>query len=281
MWPPGSRLLLAWCNRDAPDDKVSQPLAAVMASGSEGLVLLFEQDRGGRRTAPQLHEGRRHKMGLHRGLEPLKGSVVAPAARHRPPMSFKGGPGDTLEVAMDLKLDQVRCAARNLGRCAGMEYWVGTPAPETLTTSKVWMNLLAGSRASIADLWTKLQVAPWFAGLRTGDRPGRVGVTVWGPAPVCEEIRQKLALELGAEVQQPKTLLHVYGYGPSFGLNACEEDAYAQQEISRVWRGLDVKQVECQHLTCSGIHRPIFSLTLEGVPMEQEQSILRETNARL
>ena len=106
-------------------------------------------------------------------------------------------------------------------------------------------------------------------------------MTVWGLPPVCDKIRQNLALELGAEVRQPKTLVRVYDYGPSNGLNACEDDTYGQQEIHRVWPGLDVKLVDCQHLKRLGIHRPTFSLLLEGVPMEWVQSILRETDARL
>ena len=29
-------------------------------------------------------------------------------------------------------------------------------------------------------------------------------------------------------MQLPKAIVHVYEYGPSFGLNACEENSYAQ-----------------------------------------------------
>ena len=64
--------------------------------------------------------------------------VVQPLLRHKAPMS---GPGDTLEVATDLKLEQLRSVVRNSRWCAGMEYSVRRPAPQTLTTSTVWKNL--------------------------------------------------------------------------------------------------------------------------------------------
>ena len=99
----------------------------------------------------------------------------------------------------------------------------------------------------------------------TGDRPRHVGVTVWRPAPVCDEIRWKLALELGTEVRQPRMLIRIYGYGPGFGLNACDENSFAQREVRRVWPTQDVKIVDYQHLSRSGLQRPTFSLTLEGV----------------
>ena len=92
---------------------------------------------------------------------------------------------------------------------------------------------------------------------------------------MCDDIRIKLAAERGTEVRQ------VYGYGPSFGLHACNPDSYAQEEVRRVWPSMDVKLVDCQHLTRSGLRRPTFALTLEGVPMEWEQSTLRETHTRL
>ena len=93
-----------------------------------------------------------------------------------------------------------------------------------------------------------------------------MGVTVWGPAPVCDEIRRKLALELGTEVRQPRTLIRVYGYGPSFGLNACDENSYAQRELRRVWPTQDIKMIDSQLLLRLGLHGPTLSLTLEGGP---------------
>ena len=44
---------------------------------------------------------------------------------------------------------------------------------------------------------------------------------------------------------------------------------------------LDVKLIDYQNLTCSGLQRPTFALTLEGVPADWEQSILRENDARM
>ena len=158
---------------------------------------------------------------------------------------------------------------------------LGGRAPDSLQTATVWMNLPGEMRETTAILWMKLQAAPWFSGLCTRDRPGHVGVAVWGPAPVCGEIRRKLALELGTEVHQPRTLIGVYGYGPSFGLNACDKNLYAQRELRRVWPTQDLNMVDCQHLSRSGLQRPTFSLTLEGVPPDREQAILRESDARL
>ena len=51
---------------------------------------------------------------------------------------------------------------------------------------------------------------------------------MWGPAQVCNEIRRKICVELGAAVRRPETVVRVYGYGPSFGLN---DNSYAQQEM--------------------------------------------------
>ena len=158
---------------------------------------------------------------------------------------------------------------------------MGRPAPDALQTATVWMNLPEETRETTANLWTKMQVAPWFAGLRTGNRPGRMGVTVWGPASVCDEIRRKLALELGTEVHEPRTLIGVYGYGPNFGLNAYDRNSYPKRELRRVWPTQDVKMVDCQHLSRSGLQRPTFSLTLEGIPLDWEEAILRESDARL
>ena len=182
---------------------------------------------------------------------------------------------------MDLKPEQVRSALRQLRRHSGVEYRVGKPAPDALTTSTIWMNLPTASHMTVTDICPKLQDAPWFTGLRAGDGQGRIGVTVWGPTPVHKDIRSKRALVLGTEIRQPRMLVLVYGYGPSFGLSACEDDSYAQHEIRRVWPTQDVKLTDCQHITQSGLQRPTFSLTLEGVPAEWEQSIRRENDARL
>ena len=133
----------------------------------------------------------------------------------------------------------------------------------------------------MADIWARLQEASLFAGLRTRDRPGRIGVSVWGPAPVCDDIHRRLAAELGTEVKHPKTLARVYGNGPGFGLDACDPDSYAQKQVRRVWPSMDVKLIDSRHLTRSGLQRPTFALTLEGVPKDWEQSILRENDARL
>ena len=45
---------------------------------------------------------------------------------------------------------------------------------------------------------------------------------------MCDGMQKKVAAELGAEVKQPKTLARVYGYGPRFGMDACDADSYAQ-----------------------------------------------------
>ena len=161
--------------------------------------------------------------------------VLQPPLRHKPPMIVRGGLGDTLEVAMDLRQDQVCSAVRRSVKCPGVEFRVGKPAPESMATAMVWINLQAESKVTTADVRTKLQEAPWFAGLRPGVRQGRIGVTVWGPALVPDELRQKIATGLGTQVMQPRTLVRLYGYGPGFGLNACEDGSYAQQEVRRAW----------------------------------------------
>ena len=44
---------------------------------------------------------------------------------------------------------------------------------------------------------------------------------------MCDDMRRKLAAELGAEVKQPKTLARVYKNGPRFGLDARDAHSYA------------------------------------------------------
>ena len=92
--------------------------------------------------------------------------AVEPPPRDRPPMAVKGGPGDTLQVAMDLHVDQVRSAVRNSGKCPVLEYWVGRLAPDALQTATVWMNLPEETRETTANLWTMLQAALWLVYLR-------------------------------------------------------------------------------------------------------------------
>ena len=111
--------------------------------------------------------------------------LVQRTLRQRLPMSVREGPGDKLEVAMDLRPEQVRSVVRQSGKHAGVEFWVGRPSPPDLTTTTVWVNLATERRVSAPVLWAKLQAAPWFASLRSRDRPGRIVVSVWAPAPVA------------------------------------------------------------------------------------------------
>ena len=104
--------------------------------------------------------------------------IVQPTLRQRLPMAVRGGPLDMLEVAMALKLDQVWSVVRHLGRYPAVKYCVSRPAPEALATTTVCMNLPTEFRATTADLWARLQKAPWFTGLHIGDHPGRIGVSV-------------------------------------------------------------------------------------------------------
>ena len=98
---------------------------------------------------------------------------------------------------------------------------------EALVNTTVWVNLAAERQDKALMLWMKLQAAPWFAGLLSGDRHGCLGISVWGPVLVCSEIRGKIAAKLGTDIQLLKRIGRVYGYGLSFGLNACEESCYA------------------------------------------------------
>ena len=82
-------------------------------------------------------------------------------------------------------------------------------------------------------------------------------------------------------MQQPKTIVRVYGYGPSFGMNVCNDGSYAQQEVRYAWPSADVKLLDYQHITRTGVQRPTFPVAPEGVPQDWEQSILRENDARL
>ena len=98
--------------------------------------------------------------------------------------------------------------------------------------------------------------------------PGTCGNLNMGPGPVGLEIRGKIVVELGAKLQHPKTTARVYGYGPGFGLNACEDGSYAQQERRQACPSVDVKLTDSQHMTRTCLHRPTFGLTQDGVPQE-------------
>ena len=104
---------------------------------------------------------------------------------------------------------------------------------------------------------------PWFASLWSGNRPRHVGISVWGLAPVCSEVLGKIAASLCTDMQQPKTIAWVYGYGLSFGLNACEENLYALREVRRAWPSVDVNLIGYQCLTHWRLQHPTFSLKLE------------------
>ena len=78
---------------------------------------------------------------------------------------------------MDLTPDQVRSVVPWSGKQAGVEFRVERLYAEALVTNPVWVNLAERQETALV-LWMKLQAAPWFAGLLSGDRPGRVGILV-------------------------------------------------------------------------------------------------------
>ena len=81
--------------------------------------------------------------------------VVQPALQQRPLMAVRGGPGDKLEVSMDLTWDQVRSVVCSSGKYARVGYWMGRPAPGPLEITTVWVNL--PQRECTPMLWAKLQ----------------------------------------------------------------------------------------------------------------------------
>ena len=41
VWPPGYQLLLRWCTKETPEDKMPQPLASVATGGAAGVARLY------------------------------------------------------------------------------------------------------------------------------------------------------------------------------------------------------------------------------------------------
>ena len=87
------------------------------------------------------------RWGYRVSWEHIKESMQ-PALRQPPPMYVRGGPGDNFEVAMDLRPHQVHSPVRQSGKHAGVEFWVGRPSLPDLTTTTVWVNLMAERRGS-------------------------------------------------------------------------------------------------------------------------------------
>ena len=123
MWTPGYRLLLRWCTKDTPEDKAPQPVAAVMAGKNTEVARVFcslNKMEGEDGLPPNQTKTDATQWGCGVAWDHLK-DAVQPPLRHRPPMAVKGAPGDTLEVAMDLHVVQVRSAVRNSAKCPGEE----------------------------------------------------------------------------------------------------------------------------------------------------------------
>ena len=111
-------LLLRWRTKEAADEKVQQHLASVMASGNAGVAeLYYALNKIGieDRLLPDCRKAQATRSDGRLAWEHLK-DVVQPPPRRKLPILVKGGPGGTSEMAMDLKLEQVRSPVRNSGK---------------------------------------------------------------------------------------------------------------------------------------------------------------------
>ena len=127
------------------------------------------------------------RWGGHAALEHML-KVVQPPLQQRPPMPVRGAAGHKLEMAMDRTWDQARFVVHGFGKSQGGESWVGKLTPSALESTVAWINLPAERRERTSTPWAKVQGGLWFACIRSGDRPERIGVAVWCLALVCGDM---------------------------------------------------------------------------------------------
>ena len=81
---------------------------------------------------------------------------------------------------------------------------------------------------------------------------------------------------LGAEAPTKRTRIRVYGYPAGFGYGT----TWAQEEAARVFPSGRVQVLSCQHLVNTSITKPVFDITVTGVPTEWQAHKLESTDTR-
>ena len=136
--------------------------------------------------------------------------------------------------------------------------------------------LKAPNMKSSSNIWEILHSQYWFAGVLTGDTVGRWGVRIWGTEEPSEQQRTGIANLLGAEAPTKRTRIRVYGYPAGFGYGT----TWAQEEAARVFPSGRVQVLSCQHLVNTSITKPVFDITVTGVPTEWQAHKLESTDTR-
>ena len=126
VWTPGYRLLLRWCTQETREDKAPQPLAKGV-TGVPQLCCSLDKLEVEDGVPPNRTKADATRWGCRVAWDHIKESVQ-PALRHTPPMSVTAGPGDKLEVAMDLRPEQVRSVVRQSSKQA----WIGVLGEQTV-----------------------------------------------------------------------------------------------------------------------------------------------------
>ena len=168
-------------------------------------------------------------------------------------------------VTMELPLEAAKRVLFGSSKLQGIEArpWMpkGSPGPG-LEARILWLK--APNMKSSSNIWEILHSQYWFAGVLTGDTVGRWGIRIWGTEEPSEQQRTGIANLLGAEAPTTRTRLRVYGYPAGFGYGT----TWAQEEAARVFPSGRVQVRSCQHLVNTSITKPVFDITVTGVPTE-------------
>ena len=180
-------------------------------------------------------------------------------------------------VTMELPLEAAKRMLIGSGKLQGIEArpWMskGSPGPG-LEARILWLK--APNMKSSSNIWEILHSQYWFAGVLTGDTVGRWGVRIWGTEEPSEQQRTGIANLLGAEAPTKRTRIRVYGYPAGFGYGT----TWAQEEAARVFPSGRVQVLSCQHLVNTSITKPVFDITVTGVPTEWQAHKLESTDTR-
>ena len=193
-----------------------------------------------------------------------------------PPMAIFRRAGH-YSVTMELPLEAAKRVLIGSGKLQGIEArpWMskGSPGPG-LEARILWLK--APNMKSSSNIWEILHSQYWFAGVLTGDTVGRWGVRIWGTEEPSEQQRTGIANLLGAEAPTKRTRIRVYGYPAGFGYGT----TWAQEEAARVFPSGRVRVLSCQHLVNTSITKPVFDITVTGVPTEWQAHKLESTDTR-
>ena len=208
-------------------------------------------------------------------------SNILPGMAGPPPMTV-GWRGDKVEIHLRIPLEAAALLVASSGRAPGVEFrpFVSELLHPRLRAKVCWVKLPSTlTPHAVGRAWGLLKGEQWFAGLLLGDKLARLGVRHWHSDQPMEGLPQHVAAMLGVQYTAPRTKVKVRGYGPGFGM-APTADPPAQNEVDRTFgHQAQVRVESVQHLTWSGVDRPIYILTLQDVPPDWQGERIVEVDA--